>query len=117
MGDKLTVEQAPANIDAYICKHILVAQADNDLAQYPQYKNHWKGDNWIVMKAKKKIVLRGVTILNKGQTVLMNKNSLQTLTAADTHKRANIGKTFAVFYIHVNTCDTSLRLDFFEPYA
>ena len=106
--------QSPVDIYAF-CKHLLTSQANNDHAQHPQYKNHFDGDNWVVMQAKKRIVLRGQVILNKGQKVLMDKNRMQTLTAADTSKRVNIGKTFAIFYIHVNTVDTSLRLDFFEP--
>jgi len=97
-------------------KKALQAQAESDHSMHPQYKGHWDGDNWVVMVATKKITHLGRTIFNKGDKCLMDNTSMKTLTAVETSKKANIGKTFAVFYCHANhACNTSLRLDFFAP--
>lgn len=100
-------------------KERLVKVAEEQHSRHPQYRGSWSGDNWVVAQAKQDIIhprRSGIKVLSKGEFVLLDKNSLHTLTADKTARPSNVGKQFVTVYLAKNCggVNTSLRADSFQ---
>lgn len=87
-------------------KQELVAQAESQLAQYPQYEGHW--DDWTVGLVKRDIKTKAGLAFRKGDAVLVQP-IIRDLTESSFAKRKN--KLGVTAYSFRNRCDTGLWLD------
>jgi hypothetical protein len=76
-------------------RQALIAQANNDLAKYPQYKGHF--DHYVTV-----VVVKAVKT-KLGQAFRMGE-----LAIARPEPHVSNGKTFYTVYSHTNRCDTSV---------
>lgn len=95
----------------------LIAEADAEHAEFPQYRNHW--NQWIAVRALRDIKHRGMVVVPAGDAVLMDPASVETIGRNDFDSKASArGRTFATFYLAArhrgHGCDTVLPTAGFE---
>lgn len=99
----------------------LLAEADQAHAAHAQYKGYW--DNWVVARAKKRIVQRGVEVAAKGDLVLLDPASVKPFGQDDPFDLVlapkNAGKVSCTVYFakSLGGCNTSRWAHEFEVVA
>lgn len=90
-------------------KQLLVNEAEEQKAAYPQFRGHW--DGWVVAKLKREIRSRGATVGNKDDFVLLDPESFTTPDHPDVVAGLR-SAGFVTVYLprhYAGGCDTSVK--------
>ena len=79
---------------------VLVQMAEQQLAQYPQYRGHWNG--WQRVRVTRDLKTKLGLAFRAGDVVLMNPTSI--------HTSPNVRGEFVMCYSFRNKVDTSIKL-------
>jgi hypothetical protein len=52
----------------------IISQAEQDNAQWPQYKGHWRGDEWVLVKIKRRIRTKLGVAFEKGDVTIAKRD-------------------------------------------
>lgn len=85
----------------------LVAQAQADMAKYPQYKGHFAG--YVLVRIERTITTKMGVAFRAGEMAIAAPVTHESVSAAGKAGR------FATVYSHSNRCDTSVPADSVRP--